>query len=102
MCVDLPHDHSKEQTLGTDAQLQQSSKLKVEDGDSVNAASVSSCSSPTRSAPNVDGSSGTDNQCGSLSRVDQDRRVGGTVPDGQQSEAQPSGPSPDLPSVNVK
>lgn len=105
MCIDLSHDHSKEQTLGTDAQLQQSSesfKLKVGDDDSENAAGVSSCSSPTKSAPNVDGSSGTDKQCGSPSCVDQDRRVGGTAPDGQQSEPQPSGPSPDLPSVTVK
>lgn len=101
MCIDLSHDHSKEPTLGTDAQLQQSSELTVGDGDSENPAGVSLCSSPTKSVPN-DGSSGTDKQCGPPSRVDQDRRVGGTAPDGQQSEPQPSGPSPDLPSVTVK
>ena len=85
LCTDLPHDQSKEQTPGTNAQPQQSSEtLKVEDGDSEKATSVPSCSSPARTAPNVDGDSGTDKQCGSPGHVDQDQRVGDTVPPDDQ------------------
>lgn len=81
MYTDLLHDQSKEQAPGTNAQLLKSLEtLKVEDCDSEKATSVPSCSSPARTAANVDGDSGTGKQCGSPGHVDPDQRVGDTVP----------------------